>query len=204
MTGGHTCFCVPTWVPWLHRPWPGAPPCLCWHSAAPLAEIQLSTTCRRFAAAVSRSVSSASEPLMPLFTSMLTFCYNSPNVAYCYMRNLDILNKNHFMIKIKTKYYLPRLFLVPFLRAVAISCSIFFSRKSDFFCSISSVSVSRWIASCGVGALSPVLPNSFPRRLISVLSYVVVQLSTFSTTSNVITVNTAKNNTNWELCITTK
>uniref|UniRef100_A0A2M4D2M7 Uncharacterized protein n=1 Tax=Anopheles darlingi TaxID=43151 RepID=A0A2M4D2M7_ANODA len=60
-----------------------------------------------------------------------------------------------------------RLFLVPFLRAVSISISIFFSRNSSFFVSIFSMSRSFCIASLGVGAGSPFLPeNNFPKKLI--------------------------------------
>lgn len=47
---------------------------------------------------------------------------------------------------------LPRLFLVPFFLAIMSSCSIFFSRKSCFLVSISSVSRSLWRASWVVGA----------------------------------------------------
>lgn len=54
----------------------------------------------------------------------------------------------------KTLYFsknLPCLFLVPCFFAVISSCSILFSRKSCFLVSISSVSRSLWMASCGVG-----------------------------------------------------
>lgn len=46
---------------------------------------------------------------------------------------------------------LPRLFFVPFFLAVISSCCIFFSRKSCFLVSISSVSRSLWMASWAVG-----------------------------------------------------
>jgi len=48
------------------------------------------------------------------------------------------------------------------------TCSIFFSRKSCFLTSISSVSLNFWMASPVVGAFSPFLPlpNILPRKLI--------------------------------------
>lgn len=80
----------------------------------------------------------------------------------CQNRSTAQLNLN------RQKRNIPRLFFVPFFLAIAISPSIFFSRKSDFFWSISSVSRSRCIASWGVGALSPFFPNTFAKRLIVV------------------------------------
>ena len=65
---------------------------------------------------------------------------------------------------------LPLLFLVPAFLAVLSSWSTFFSRKSDFFINISSMSLSLWIASCGLGALSFLPPpNSLPSKLMMIL-----------------------------------
>lgn len=62
----------------------------------------------------------------------------------------------------------PLLFFVPFFFAICSSCSIFFSRNSCFFVSISSVSRSFWIASCGLGPFPPFPPpNILPSNAIT-------------------------------------
>lgn len=63
---------------------------------------------------------------------------------------------------------LPRLFFVPFFRAMSSSPSILVSRNSCFFTSIFSVSRSFWMASPVVGATSFLPPNIFPKKLMAV------------------------------------
>lgn len=67
--------------------------------------------------------------------------------------------------RVYMSHHSPRLFFVPFLRAVSSSNSIFCSRKSCFFSSMCSVSRSFWMASPVVGATSFLPPNILPMKL---------------------------------------
>ena len=71
------------------------------------------------------------------------------------------------------------LLVFAFFLAMSSSRSIFFSRNSCFFISISSVSLNFWIASPVVGAVSPFFPKIFPKKLILRRNWTKFTISTF-------------------------